>query len=100
MSVEDAFRDRILRDVRQAKDRYNYNPTYFLRMIGDMGEVEAVKALLCKKEPSEGFTKLWELGRLDLTAEYLVLEDEFRELFTEEERDIARRRLTDHGFEF
>jgi hypothetical protein len=48
---------------------------------------------------SEGYTALWERGRLDLTVEALILEPQWHELFTEEEREIARKRLRDYGYD-
>jgi hypothetical protein len=46
---------------------------------------------------SEGFTALWERGRLDLSVEALVLAEEFDDLFPEDEPDVARDRLAEHG---
>jgi hypothetical protein len=42
--------------------------------------------------------KLWEFKRLDLTVEALVLRPEWSLLFSEEERQIARKRLSDYGY--
>lgn len=67
-------------------------------MVGDRGGVDAAKQLL-HGPPSDGFTTLWEKGRLDLSVEYHVLDPEFSELFTEEERRIARDRLEQFGFD-
>nr|MBA3533071.1 EVE domain-containing protein [Ardenticatenales bacterium] len=51
------------------------------------------RRLLNAGNTSEGFTRLWELGRLDLTVEAIVLKPEFASLFSEEERTRARERL-------
>ena len=45
-----------------------------------------------------GFTRLWELRRLDLTVEAVVLRPEFASLFTPDERAVARQRLDSVGF--
>jgi hypothetical protein len=37
-------------------------------------------------------------NRPDLSVEDLVLRSEYRALFTEEEREMARQRLLDQGF--
>jgi hypothetical protein len=42
---------------------------------------------------SDGFAKLWERGRLDLSVEAVVVQPRFAALFTEDEVDAARRRL-------
>ena len=38
--------------------------------------------------------------RLDLTVEAVMLQDRWRYLFSEQERDIARQRLQQYGYEF
>jgi hypothetical protein len=43
--------------------------------------------------PSSGFTRLWELKRLDLTVEALALREPWRRLFTDVELEKARQRL-------
>jgi len=49
--------------------------------------------------PSDGYTALYERGRLDLTVEALVLRPDWDDLFTAEDRDLARQRLTDYGLD-
>lgn len=75
-----------------------YNPRYFRVMITQHGALGATRRLLAAPAVSDGFVKLWENGRLDLTAEALVVEPRFRDLFTEEERRTAQRRLEDFGY--
>jgi hypothetical protein len=62
-------------------------------MIGADGGVGAAKRLLRAGHLSAGFSKLWELGRLDLTVEALVLDRSWQELFSADEKEIARKRL-------
>jgi len=76
-----------------------YNATYFLRMVSEQGGLAAARNLLRAVKPSEGFTALWERGRLDLTVEALVLRPDFEELFSPDELDAARDRLAEYGFE-
>ncbi len=47
-------------------------------MASEHGGVEAAKRLLHAPNVSEGFVTLWEKGRLDLSAEALVLQERFR----------------------
>jgi hypothetical protein len=81
-----------------ACQRLGYNPTYTVQMIYDSGAVGACQRILATTQPSDGFTRLWELRRLDLAMENIVLQPEFSELFTEEERAIARKRLQEYGY--
>lgn len=76
-----------------------YNATRFLQMIGNKGGVAAAKQLISKSGGTEGFTALWEQGRLDLSVEANVLKPEYQELFSEEERSICRERLLEFGYE-
>ena len=70
----------------------------FIQMVSEVGGPGTARRLLASSKPSEGFTRLWESGRLDLSVEYQVLQPQFRGLFSEEELDVARKRLRDYGF--
>jgi hypothetical protein len=90
---------KAIRDVYlRAKTEAGYNATYFLRMLSDHGAIETERHLITSTQPSEGFTQLWERGRLDLTVEASVLRPEFVDLFNEEEREASRRRLSEYGY--
>jgi hypothetical protein len=70
---------------------------------GESWTMSAVKefdrGMVGSRQPSEGFTQLYLKGRLDLTVESLVLEEKFRELFTDELLEHARSRLREYGVE-
>ena len=76
-----------------------YNATYFLRMLNEIGGVATAKKLVASTQPSDGFTKLWEMKRLDLSVEALVLDPKWTMLFSDPERRAARRRLEDYGWQ-
>ena len=82
-----------------AKRKCNYNATYFLQMLHKHGGLETARRLLASGNAAHGFTVLWECGRLDLSVEAQVLRAEFAPLFTPEEREIARSRLADYGYD-
>lgn len=67
-------------------------------MIGDRGALGACRKLINDNNPSEGFTKLWELGRMDLTVEAVALRPLYKALFTQAERLKARGRLEEYGY--
>lgn len=91
--------DKEMRNIYfRAKTECNYTPTYFLKMIDEMGGLQTAKVLLRKDTISSGFTKLYECKRLDLTVEALILRNPWQQLFTEEERKIAKRRLEELGY--
>jgi hypothetical protein len=91
------FHREMLNLYRRSQREVDYNPTLFVRMISEHGGVEAARRLVTSATPSDGFTKLWESGRLDLTAEALVVQPRFSELFDETTIERARQRLADYG---
>jgi HB1, ASXL, restriction endonuclease HTH domain len=74
-----------------------YPARRFLAMVRGRGGLEAARQLLAKPGISEGFRRLAEARKLDLTMEFLVLTAEFAQLFSDHEREIARERLLGHG---
>jgi hypothetical protein len=97
-SLEKLFHKAMLSIYEGALDKCGYKATYFLQMVNEHGGLEAAKNLLHKKELSVGFMALWKRGRLDLTMEAMILEPTWNELFTEEEIEIAKKRLSDLGY--
>jgi hypothetical protein len=92
--------DAAMLDIyRKAKSEAGYNATIFLRMLGDRGGLATAKYLINSINPSDGYTHLYERGRLDLTVEATVVENAcWHELFTEDELRKARRRLSQYGY--
>ena len=67
-------------------------------MVNESGGLGAAKRLLNAPDVSDGFRRLWEAKRLDLTVEAVVLQDKWASLFTPEELSSARQRLEDLGY--
>ncbi|KVE90682.1 hypothetical protein WJ01_01180 [Burkholderia vietnamiensis] len=89
--------DQAMRGIYDAARQLKppYHATYFLRMVNEHGGKEAANRLLATANPSEGFTQLFLRGRenLRLSVEYLVLQQPWCDLFTEEQLAVARKRL-------
>lgn len=83
-----------------AKRDLGYNAARFHNMLCEYRGLATAKKLIAQNEDSEGFANLWLMGHLELTVEALVLKEEFKELFTEEEREACRARLLKHGYKF
>jgi hypothetical protein len=96
-NLEAAFHQAMLDGYEQLA-KLGYRATYFLRMVQELGGVQAARQLISQEAMTEGFTRIWELNRLDLSAEALVLKPEYRELFTVEERQRARQNLMDLNY--
>jgi hypothetical protein len=88
------FHQHVLADVDYLKSR-GYNPARFLGMIAEEGSALAVaKRLFSSSRPiSYGFERLWEMGGLGRTVEFVANLPWFSDLFTKDELDVARSRL-------
>ena len=82
----------------RAKSEAGYNATYFLRMLSSDGPIQTARRLVTSTQPSEGFTALWERGRLDLTVEAHIVKDRFAVLFSDAELEAAKDRLQQYGY--
>ena len=68
-------------------------------MLQEHGGLETAKILLHSPHVSDGYTALWEKGRLDLTVEALIIQEKWTAFFSDEEREIARRRLREYNYQ-
>jgi hypothetical protein len=75
-----------------------YWASYFLRGVRNHGGPDYARRLLRATGTSEGFQRLTNEGRLDLTVEALVLRPEYAAIFTDQERTIAAHRLAQGGY--
>jgi hypothetical protein len=95
-TTEQEFHETMIGLYKEAKEE-DYTPSAFLDMVYRMGGLAAAKQLINDPQPSDGFRRLWEMGRLDLTVEYVVaFESKFHSLFTQSERLAARRRYEEY----
>ena len=76
-----------------------YRAGLFLRMVREHGGKGTADRLLATVSPSSGFTELYLRGKenLKISVEYLVLQTPWRDMFTEDQRAVARKRLNDVG---
>lgn len=98
-SLEDQFNEEMFELYRRTERETNYNPRTFLDMLNRNGGIRTAQRLLGTAEPSDGYTKLYKLKRLDLTVEAFTWDNpNFQELFSPEELKIVQKRLTDYGY--
>ena len=78
----------------------NYQPKRFIAMIKKDGGYKTAKKILKVKYPyqKKGFMEAINARRPDLTVEAIILCPIWNELFTDEEREIAIKRLSDMGY--
>ena len=93
------FDREMLRVYQRAYSEAKYNASRFLRMLDDHGGLETARILLHSPTVSDGYTALWERGRLDITVEAVIHDDQkWHPLFTAEELAICRKRLKDYQY--
>jgi len=97
--IEDCFDKAMINIYLRARDEAKYTATRFLQMLHKHRGLGTARILLHSATVSEDFTALFERDHLDLTVEALILEPEWYELFSTEERDIARKRLQGYGYD-
>jgi len=98
--IEKEFDIAMMDIYHRAKYEAGYNATRYLQMLQEHRGLGTAKILLHTPHVSDGFTALWERGRLDLTVEALILKKKWYSLFSEEERQIAKKRLKEYRYEF
>lgn len=96
--MENILHEEMLQIYHQAKKHCNYNATRFFQMVNEKGGLTTAKSLLSSREPQSGLTTLWECGRLDLSMEALVIDPRFEDLFSVDEREMARECLVAYGW--
>jgi hypothetical protein len=83
----------------RAKAEANYTASIFHRMLSDRRGRATVKYLINDRTVSDGYTALWESGRLDLTVEAVVFDNpKWHPLFEPDEIERARRRLKEYRY--
>jgi len=99
-ALEDKFTADMQNIYLTAKRELGYNATRFLQLLSEKGGLQAAKILISKDGGTYGFEVLWEHKRLDLSVEAHVLKPEYKELFSDGEREACRKRLKDFGYKF
>ena len=88
-----------MHEIRRESRRLGYVPTRFRQMLNKQGALVTAHQLLAFDHRHKGFTRLWDLCRLDLSLECVVLKPAFRALFTGKELNVARCRLRKLDFD-
>ncbi len=97
-TTESRFHEAMLDIYRRAKAEANYKASVFLGMVVEDGGLKTAQYLLHTPRVSDGYTALYERGRLDLTVEALILRPEWQDLFSDDERRTAMDRLREYGY--
>lgn len=93
------FDQEMLRIYQRAHSEVKYTAARFLHMLHEHGGLETARILLHSANVSEGYTALWERGRLDLTVEAVIHDNpKWYPLFTKEELAICTTRLKEYRY--
>lgn len=97
--LEGQFHQAMVQIHQRAKSEAGYKATVFIGMVDKQGGLATAKQLINSTKPSQGYTALWELGRLDLTVEALVVDNaKWWPLFVPSEIAKARGRLSAYHY--
>lgn len=92
-NLERRFDAAMMEIYERAAAEIGYRPTRYLQMLRRRGGLETAHRLLGAKLTSDGYARLREEGRLDLTVEAYAMRAEFQPLFSLQELAAARSRL-------
>ena len=93
MSLESQFLADLEKAMGLADKEYKIKFPKLRQLISERGVIQTAKILLNSRTTSEGFIKLLELGRLDLSIEHLASLPKYQPLFTAQEIKTALARL-------
>ena len=97
--LEAQFHERCLNLADAVSAARGAYPGYFSRGLEQDGAVATAERLVLAQRPSVTFLELAVMKRLDLTVEAIIQDPQWSELFSEEIRQTARRRLESFGWE-
>lgn len=97
--LEAQFDTAMMEIYQRAKIEANYVATVFHRMLSDHRGLETARRLVNDRKVSDGYTALWERGRLDLTVEAVIWDNpKWHPLFTPNEMKVIEKRLSEYGY--
>ncbi|WP_187436027.1 PD-(D/E)XK nuclease family protein [Bradyrhizobium hipponense] len=88
---EQGLRQALMRIYQECAE-FGYRPARMLELMERRGAIGAAKYLIAHPV-SDGFTRLAMEDRLDLAIESLALDEQWSDIFSEEEKTTARQRL-------
>lgn len=97
--LEAKFQTALIDTYHQTKAETGYNALGFLQLLHNRGALGTAQYLIHQPRPSEGYVKLFEYGRLDLTVEAVIYDNsEWHFLFTADEMAVVKRRLQEYEY--
>ena len=94
VTIEDEFHSEMESLHGRTGQATGYWPGRFLQAVRNKGGLAVARKLLQPGPVSAGFDKLVKSARADLSVEFVAISERFSNLFTPEELEEARRRLS------
>lgn len=98
MISEDQFTAHLNNLYLLIKEACHFSAKTFQKMVNTYGGVEAARRLIANPNPAQGLMEIAVCQRLDLSVEAQILQTPWSELFTDAEKDMARRKLKSLGY--
>ncbi len=95
---EGRFTEALQKMIERITVDCGYQPEQYIQTVTELGGVQAAKHLLTEPQLSDDSVQLWARGRPDLTIEAIASNDDWKTLFSDEERSVAERRRVDMDF--
>ena len=96
--LEKRFHSEMINIFYNARDECDYPAKRFLKMVGEKGGYNAAKDLIHAEGYSDGLIALCNCDCLRLSVEALVLRNPWKDLFSTEDLNAARKKLEDLGY--
>lgn len=83
----------VINIYREVDLRLNYKLNNLLKMINNKGAINAAKDIIKEEEDTYGLELLMKNDMGDLTIESLILNNKYKTLFNDEDRELSNLRL-------
>ena len=97
-TLEDQLEKALWNNYNLAEKDLGYKANFFAQMLTTKGAKQTVTQLVMRKDPSDGFTVLWENKRLDLSVEAVILDPKWSPLLDPDVIKFAKKRLQAFGY--
>jgi 5-methylcytosine-specific restriction protein A len=99
MSLEDKLTESLIDAYQRGGEEVGYWGRRYRRALGQKGGLATAKRMLGPRNPGQraGLDAFLDANRPDLTMEAVILQPQFRSLFTESELQVAAERLGEYG---
>lgn len=87
------FYTDVINIYREVDLKLNYKLNNLLKMINNKGAINAAKFIVKEDRDTYGLELLMKNGMEDLTIERLILNEKYKKLFNDEDRELSRIRL-------